>query len=510
MKTKFFGKFGNIIRRAFCGMLCLCLIFQGYQFASADVGNSYRSYEWTRMSSFADMQAYIEKGKTDQDAERRITSGHDLVCDNEDGWFKALIVYKTNGQYYFFSGSSQCNDNQSICASRVLETYGFKIGENKFTTDSGYYTPYIKFAGYDDTYDYLPMFYLRPCGNRTEDLGSNLFVGNMSWYGVTYHACSASQIHLTTAVNPTGHDYGKACNWSINKAFTMHWSRGLFQASYSVPSSADRWWAYKDNYEVYTKKSPSSDESSFYLYIGREVPSQAISSKVVLQSGYTTTYNNITLQESGSITVPKNSYLVIDGDNNKNNGRIVVEGGTLIIKGVLDSKQAVSGSPSDLGSIELSDGATLIVEDTGLIVGRSATAHLYLTGGSVAVISGSCAIGGEIKIEDSSLFIREGGAMIHGGIISGTVSASTISKDKLYKSRFNYLDSVVSFNSADALNKSTTTAGKLYVTGQSTLQGYGMYFRAPNTGITIQESTAVDYKESNNGYAQIWNMMRNW
>jgi len=512
MKNKFFSKFGNNIRRAFCGMLCLVVVFQSFVVSNA-LNGSYDRYEWTRISSYEELLSYVEQAN-DKDAGRRLVQQYDGGLSGTEGWFKVLIAYKASGSddsWYFISGQSTCEDGKRFSASRMLDSYGMKPVKTytkKFTTNGGYLCPYIKFNGYVSGTSF-PTFYLRFSNTNDENMSDRALIGNMSWCGIINHAINYSAFRVTSASSPSSYAYGAAINSTGYYDFAMQWvaeEGGSFRPFYRT-SKGDRLWSYSDsNNEIEVCKNKDTAKTRFQLYIGRSLGASAVGGTLSVDPGYTTTYNNIVLTANGTIEVPKNAYLVIGGDNNINNGRIIVNGGILVVKGVFDTiKMDENSLADDTGSITIKNGGTLIVEDDGLIVARYGTSNLYLENGSTAVISGTCAIGGKISISNSTLYVREGGAIIHGKKVCDSVVATTVSKDNLYENRGRYLDAFV-----ENLTSRNSVSGALELLGLSYFECEGLYFR--NTGIAtyINPGSGLDIIEHNNMYASIQDMMRTW
>ncbi|MDO5331555.1 MAG: hypothetical protein Q4E99_02640 [Bacillota bacterium] len=522
MKRKFFSKFGIIKRRAFCGMLCLVMVFLVCTTSAfAGITNTYQGYKWTRIHNEAELRAYYEEAETDrQKRGRKLVDGtKDKDIGSEDQWFKALIAYQTNGVMYFMSGSSMCSDGEKYSASKVLPSYSMPVGtEDEFITISGYYSPYIKYAGDDPDNSKAPKFYVRFSQNDNEDLGDDVLIGNASWYGIKYHAAMYGEFHKTNNDNISTRTASAACSSTAETCFTMKWeSDGTFRAFYNIHGVADRWWCYNDkNYKMEVAKSPSKDKSNFYLYLGVPYETPKIDEPISVLPGYTTTYDMAVVTESGSITIPKNATVVIQ-NKCTNNGEIIVDGGTLIIKGTLDTSTGVDTNTDYLaGSVRAQNGGCVYVEETGLLISRFSFSQLELKSKSTMVIAGSAVIGGSLSIEESLLTVREGAALICGLSPKEEVDATSFGRAYLKANKVDYLSNY--FFTPGAGYKNHKVPGKNQTADYSTVTGLTLNSQGAisNSGLfyyngsMVIDNASCEGTRSTNKEATIESMMSSW
>lgn len=533
MNSKFFNKSRHILRRALAIMLCLIVVLQGFVQAFAGdtdvVDTNYCSYEWTLIHNEAELRKYVEKGATDQDGDRRFIDNtvSKSTADNDiNHWYKVLIAYETCGRQYFFSGSSVSDEEYNV--SRVLPQYFYDekgniqhIGDDKLNSVSGLHAPYIKYAGDDGDNSNRIMINVRFAqettteGKASESLGSNVLAANISWYGVAHAAAAYGELKSTSASNPSSHKHGSACNSNIQTAVTMYWSGTKFQAFYNVKGAQDRWWSYSDdNSEIEICKTPDYDESNFYLYIGKPSRSQLIDSSLVVEQ-MTTTYNTTIVTEKALIEIPKGACVVMEGLS-KLNGSILVNGGTLIVRGTLDTSEYIN-SDHDVtdylrpGSIKVSNGGCLYVEETGVMCLRLATADLLVEKGSTVTISGSCLVAGRISIKDSTVLVRPGAILLHGAKVPSLTSAVAFGKQYVSDHRNDTLDSYVTGAVID--NYYVSTQGLLKIEEHSTFDVRGLYYMYVtefNKNLSYALSSSINVNIHYNAHSKISDMMRQW
>ena len=519
MKKKFFSKFGKIKRRAFLGMLGFVLVFQACAAnAFAGITQTYQGYKWVRIHNEAELRAYQEQAENDRAAKgRKLVDGtKDKTLGNGDQWFKAIIAYKTNGVTYFMSGSSMCDDGEKFSASRVLPSYDMPIGADEFITRSGYFAPYIKYAGDDSDNGNAPKFYVRFSKTDSEEPSDQVLIGNASWYGIEYAAAMYGQLHKTSMSNPSAVEHTKpACSATVESCFTMQWqSNGLFRAYYNIHGVADRWWEYNDkNYKLGIAKSPSKEKSEFYLYIGVPHETQKIDKEVTVLPGYTTTYDSTTVTQTGSIVIPKNATVVIQGKS-YNNGEIHVDGGTLIIKGTLDTdlSLATPGPGIMPGSVRVKNGGCVYVEETGLMICRFGYSYFTLENGSTCTIAGSVVHAGHMTIDASSVMVREGAALIQGVAPKEEVDSSSFGRAFIKKNKNNSLSNYVMWNAPLSyyyLNKELYHFGVVEIKNGGFLDNAGLYCIDAHS-FSVSDDSYTTGQKSTNPYATIDSMMWCW
>ena len=540
-------KKSNLFRKIFAILLCLFTVLQGFVPAFAanqeSAESDYCAYEWTRINSKEELMAYYEEGTTDQDAWRYFNDdpkneSNPLGNDDPSKWFKVLIAYDAyDGGEYFLSGSSMINDGESIAASRVLPTYFYDengnqqhIGDEKLNSTSGLFAPYIRFAGYDGS---NPTFYIRlaeadtSSGEIKDVMGPQTIIGNHSWYGVKGLAYGYSELRKTYANNPSGYTRGAACSHTTYTRHTMIWND---KQSYFEPETfrvklrqdydGDRYWTYPDkDYEVRYEKDPDYIYSDFYLYIGAPAVSKVINQASIAEPT-TTTINTAIITESALYEVPKGACVIMEGLS-KVNGSILVNGGTLIIKGTLDTSDyvdthGITDAKKDAlspGSIRVTNGGTLYVEDTGVLCLRLPTSNLIAEKGSVIRIDGGCAVAGKIKVTESNFVVGPGAALIHGAKIPELYSPQAFGKAGIAQNKELSLDYFLSdaFISYDRFLKNQ---GTLEVGSKGYFYVYGMYYQNRMLGVhgdvTFDSTAVVSATAHTNIHAKISEMMTQW
>lgn len=530
MNSKFFNKSKNILRRALAIMLCLFIVSQGYVQAHAEaVDDNYCSYEWTRIETEDELKQYYQEGQTDRDERSYFVNAKDTSLSNSTNWYKAIIAYEYEGRQYMFSGSNMVEGGEQFGAVRILPQYFYDkngniqhLGDKTLNSVSGLYTPYIKYAGTDGDNNNHLMFYLRFAGSEVvnneivETLGPNTLAANISWYGIAHASAAYGEFIKTPAASPSGYDHGAACDHNVQTAYTTEWAGGLFQAYVNVKGAVDRWWSYDDGgYNVELVKYPNYNRSKFYLYLGKPSTLSLIDESLVVET-MTTTYNTAIVTEKAMIEIPKGACVVMDGLS-KVNGSIVVNGGTLIIKGTMDTSQKLANTLSAEmtkalrpGSIRVSNGGCLYVMDTGVMCLRLATSQLIVEKGSSVRIEGSCVIAGTIDITDSNLYVAPGAALIHGVQVQELMTAQSLGKAGIAANRDKALDGYVSDAIIDANYKNAQ--GCLRINSKACFEVYGLYYRNPNGGIAVfgYDASIIFAQMHSNIHAYIKNMMYQW
>ena len=498
MKIEFLSKFNNISRRALAIVLCLGMILGGTTLVRADggIGLAYHGYEWTRIKSAAELSNIRIHGLNDKN-ENQVTKKTDgnYSSNDENSWFRTMLVYKDE---YFVSGTGTANDGEAIRAAKILSTYGVDPRKDKFETRTGLQTPYIKFVGTDKDNNNCNQFYFRFPNSNDSGLGDKMLVLNCNWAGAVGAAAIYGQFWFTSVLQPRPYVRGWACNDTIIAETNLEfYSDGGVHLYYNVPGAVDRDW-YVDSDTPSVIETAKYSEQSFKLYIGQPIPVKVASSSDEIAPGTTMNLTNTTISDFEEIVVPRNAALSISGVC-YNNGKITVDGGTLIIEGVLDSDNGstLDGTVNNIhaGDIELKNGGVLIVEDEGCIITRHPS-ELKASGGSAIVISG-CYVGqGAITIDKSTMRIRSGAALLHGFKPGDTTASSSFGRTYIREHKFDYLDK---YGSLSGISAFSLTNGSSFICE-------GLWYENGLTSAT--EGSTIQGTMSTNYHAMISDMMK--
>lgn len=498
MKIEFLSKFNNISRRALAIVLCLGMILGGTTLSRADgeVGLAYHGYEWTRVKSATELANLRIHGLNDKN-ENQVTKKTDgnYSSNDENSWFRTMLVYKDQ---YFVSGTATANDGEAMKAAKILATYGVNSGKDKFETRTGLQTPYIKFVGTDKDNNNCNQFYFRFPNSNDSGLGDKMLVLNCNWAGIVGAASIYGQFWFTSVLQPKPYTRGWACNDTVIAETNMDFnSDGTVRLYYNVPGTTDRRW-YVDSDTPSVVETAKYSEQSFKLYIGQPIPVKIISSTDQIAPGTTENFINATIGDYEEVLVPKNAALAISGVC-YNNGKITVDGGTLIIQGVLDSDNGsqLDGTVNNIhaGDIELKNGGVLIIEEEGCVITRHSS-ELKASGGSAIVISG-CYIGqGEISLDKSTMRVRSGGALLHAFKPGDTTASNSFGRKFIRDHKSDYLDK---YGSESGTAKVSLTNGSSFICE-------GLWYEH-GSGVSSGGSTMVG-TVSTNYHAKISDMMK--
>ena len=438
---------------------------------------SYQGYEWTPIHSKEEFESYCHKAMTKSDG--KINTGAEYepgtkLADgnlpNDSDWFRIMLIYGSSNQR-FVSGNSSCNSNKSFLGQVVNTTYGVKLDKKTFTTISGLNTPYIKYQGYDGD-NKSNRYFIRFSDN--DELGQNYWTMYCKWYGIKYHsACKCEFDRPGRSVN----DWKDDANWWSYQTF--RWSGDKVEIFYNIDNTADRGWEWWNDGEI--RCTQDFDGDYFRICLGRKCVVPVVSTNTTIQPG-TTSWNDATIVPDGVVQIPAGATLVIDGTC-YNNGIINIEGGSLIIRGVLDQSLDTSGNPMkdanghtyNTGRISVNSGGVIIVEDTGTLLTRNPNTSYAFYNRSLLYVQGIATFARGITVFDSDIRVDSGAALCIGVIPGKTVAQSTYTKAWIAKNKDSYrLESLCS-------NGGEST---MFLAMKSSIVSKGIYYRNPSVKVS--------------------------
>ena len=531
MREKISKIYRRYARRTLAAVLCLVAVFCAFPlqaFAATGLG-----YRWTRVKSAADMTKYYTDGKTDRDPKKYLVLD-DYVKDNmsqmtsdsnQDHWFKVLIVYDDK---YFYSGTSTCSDGECLSATRILPSYQMDVTKDSFETSRGYMAPYIRYAGTDKDNSQaggqMQKYVLR-AANSDDSMSSDVIAFNASWYGIKYAAAVYGEFRITNASSLSSSTHGAACSSTLHPDAVFNWVGDRVNLFYNLKGAVDRDWTYeKHDNKISMTKYPSNSECLFKIFIGSPKPVSQTLENLVISAGLTTTYTSNIFVQGVKVTVPKNATLVLEGLT-QNNALIYVDGGTLIIRGNVDNDLAYqdkgnadSSKDSDIeyGSIVVDNGGLLYIENNGTLLERSNGSVLKLLNGSSCVIDGSCVVKKKIVVDNSSLSVRAGAALLLG-VVPGKLTATECFGRSyiLGTGKEEYLSTLVSqsqhWENLGTENAKQVNDGAFIMKNYASFVSDGLYFQGPNE-LNVWDTQTVYYDclQATNINAKIKDMVRKW
>ena len=462
MRIKFLGKFNNTAKRALSAVLCFAIVFGSFAMVFADTASiQYVGYKWTRVKSRDELEKiYYQK---DQNSTRyslvpkngnvRSAYGGATNDDTQEHWFRVMLVYNDN---CFVSGADMVDDGHAYSGKRMMPTYGIPMSNGKFSfpetfeTRSGLGTPYIKYAGWDSEYS-DDQFYIRFANSADTAIGSEVLCFNASWYGIQYAAAIKGWMRKTSASSPSSTRASWACSATVHPGVCFRWHGDQVELIYGLKGCVDRSWNASGT-KIETAKY---SHTNFAVYIGEPTPAKLWPNDQLLDPGTTTTFNSNTLTSGGAITIPQNATLVVMGKG-INDGKIIVDGGRLIIRGALDTSPSAkvatnpnTGEQIIPGSIEVKNGGILLVEESGVLVTRFKGSGIKLKD-STAVFSGSVVLNGGFEADNSDVRVRAGAAFMIGFKANDMNDSIAFGRSFLFESSGTYLTSLGKGDDGDA------------------------------------------------------------
>lgn len=494
----------NIARTAL--LLFLCAATSLAVLPTEASGASYQGYEWVKIKSRAEFEEFMDGAlKSGRDnigtkSDRNIKTGEELTQGAKKAkasdWIRIMMIYDSNR--YFISGNNSCNNNKSFLGQRIKSTYGIDVDKDKFTTISGLNTPYIKYEGYDGDNN-CGRYYVRFADN--DQLGAYYWTMYVSWAGVAHHAACKCNFRRP---GQTVSNWKDDSNWWSYQTF--QWSGDKVRVFYNIKGAADRGWEDQGGGEIECGKS--FDDTWFTVYLGYKVDVPVYQSSTHINPGKPVSWNGAMIDENVTVTIPEGATLVLDGIC-YNDGIISVDGGTLIIRGAVDTH---IGKKDKAGSLKIYSGSMVIIEETGALIGRNPEASYYMNGSHLEV-QGIAVFPAGIWMYESDIRGGYGSAICLGVIPNESSSQSTYTKAWVAKNNTNSLAALCS-NNTD-IEKAQENC--LYMYGYSTIQSNGIVYMNPNLPFSARANTydadfspyAHFYKSSNIN-ASLKSMLKHW
>lgn len=536
MKSNFFSKvIYQIARRALSIALCLVLVFGCFANVFADEATDRaamektQAYTWTRITSQKELEAYswnqLWAEKTTKNGEGKnntLKSYSGGAADNNvNHWTRALIIYKDGGNWYMISGDTMCNDGECITAKAIKVTYGIdlnKIGDKSyttFTTDGGMDALWIKYCGYDSD-NKLSTYYTR-FGTKENQLSSNYLCHNRSNYGVKDHCCIYGELHKTSASSPSGSKHNCfACSVTLDEGASFKWNNdGSLYLFYNIPGAKDEFWNHDGDEVGVSSSTQSGDDARFYLFLGSPSAARTVPDNTVIEVGTNATWESAVIGKNAKVYVKQNATLTLDG-NCVNYGAIEVDGGTLIVRGIIDTpfygtdagdyKATSSNIP---GQITVKNSGTLIITEDGVLCGRYSgdgkTSDITISSGSNLTLDGTIAYAGSLYVDNGAVRTRPGSLLLIGFMAGVKASAASFTrtyirenckgKDTAYLSNW---------------GKQKNDSARIKLTNGSSIYTYGATFLPNSSNLTVSGNSVYYGYLSSNYDASISSMLYKW
>lgn len=523
-------KIKRILRQTLVSVLCLVCVF-GMLSDNIFAAESGTGYIWTRIHNWDELKNYQGKDNFVN------SSDHNLAGDK--GWFRALIIYE--GDKYFMSGSRLSGG--SYVGQPVKATYGIDADKDSFETRSGLNAPYLKYMAWDSDNN-APLLTL--AFSNGDEVSANCLLGNASWYGVAEHACYTMEFKSAPRDNP--YSVLSKASWASNVTgyyrftmkFNMSGNNGLAHMFYNIPGVSDAAWMPDDSEIDPDYRSDILDEkdSGFKLYLGSPFIPPVHDIDYTVDPGKVEIWDTMEISPNTTVTVKENATLVISGLV-FNNGVFIVDGGTLIVRGVVDTDsnltQTMKSDRTDItidkevcpGSIFVTNGGQLIIENSGSVITRCCSlnngASIRLSGNSSAYVSGFAVLPQGIAVEDHSTFrVSPGGFIACGVIPKDTVKQSCYNAAWLVKNGSHSLSSMCDLVNPMSPNMTKDSEGKeivhddkrhialatgLYLSDNSSFIDMGGLFMNPVFNLSSKDSSYVFAYTATNYKAQLIDML---
>ena len=466
-----------------------------------------KGYEWTRIRSQEDLKAW----------EDGLALKGDSSYTNDSDWVRALFVY--NGRYYIdgyrvnSSGGyylPRVDSNEAFQGAVIPVTYGIDLTKDTFKTRTGLNAPFIKYRGWDGDNDCY-KFAVRMAKN--DELSKTLWLENLSWYGVAWHAAAYSEYRFCDYDNISAYKAKCACSADTMTDVSLQFkTSGSFKdyvhPFYNIKGVSDRCWNHDGGITIYSDKDEDDDESCFMLYLGYPCDSPVETLSSALEVGETVVWNGKVVGRDTVVTVKEGSTLVIDGKC-YNNGKILIDGGTVIVKGVLDmdiidNETGTHAFPP--GSIELKNGGLLYVEYSGCLLQRYKTSGVDVSGASSVIVHGSAVISGHLNVSDYSRFESDFGSFV-GICVSPSVTLEQTNYSPMLLKEYenNYASALFGSQSGDGLMVKNNSA--VYLNGGCLLESSIASGQTKNSADT---SSCIVGRQSRNINATLSSMLVKW
>ena len=349
----------------------------------------------------------------------KITSASQLPTG--DDAYRALIVWNDK---YFLQGDDfrkyspedgmalYVNEEKSSSAApgNVAETQEIDLSQDEFYTMGGMGTPYLHFVGLreEESYDKCPSYFVQLAGLDDQPSDKWLCDGD-------------NKLDVCAEGAGVGHYGGMNMGIVVGKELSSgnDASPGKVKLFYVEGSwvSKDTGFCWDGNVLYGDDCGGSWDYSEFTLYIGKPVVYPAVRQNYVVgEDQFMHISQNGAMLKNVIITVAKGGVLSIESWF-MNNGRIVVDGGTLIVQNASnplgneeedDTEDSVMLPFADIhplvsGSLELKNGGELIILDNA----RAAFSTIKARSGS-SIFNNGLLLAEIVDLEEATLENRKG------------------------------------------------------------------------------------------------------
>lgn len=490
--------------------LFLCLLALLMALGPANIQNVFADEQigitWTRVNNETELyNALYDKN-------------HTALNDN-NSWKPILIVYKANGKWYYVQSGSIFDDDgdRRIRGAAVTATSGIDPDKDTFkcrTNCNSIFGKYISDDGGKHEYSFA---------YRNNGVSNEFIAMNMKWYGCQYASCCEGDFLKSDRSNPGAYadDSGACCSatchttWRVsgtsNNEFEIMWYT-------SDKTTNNRHWGVTGT-NLWISRDGDNAYKDFRIYIGEESANAIQTTSSEVQPYSATKLCDYTIKSGVEIVVGEGACYVLDGEN-YNSGHIVVDGGTLVVRGLLDADsdgtlvaRGLLDADSDgssgtgrYGSYNISDihimnGGQLIVERSGVICNRNSSSGIYLSNNSSAYIEGTVVCASTLQIgEGCSLRAMPGSFIAIGCEPQSTIAARQYTADNIASNSSTYLSSLATTTGKDALKLGSN----------SSFISYGGVYIPATTSITYGNNSYSDAWFSTNINATLGSMMRQW
>ena len=428
----------------------------------------------------------------------KITSASQLPTD--DGTYRALIAW--NDKYFLqgddFSERSVGGGGMALHVNEentdrgvkgnVAEVQEIDLSQDEFYTMGGLGTPYLTFVGFrkEESYDNCPSYFVQLAGLDDQPSEKWLCDGD-------------NKLDICTEGAGVGHYGGMNMGIVVGKELSSgnDASPGKVKLFFVEGGSLykDTGFGWYGNVLYGDDFGGSWNYDEFTLYIGKPVVYPAVRQNYVVgEDQFMHISQNGAMLKNVTITVAKGGVLSIESWF-MNNGRIVVDGGTLIVQNGSnplgneeddDTEDSVLLPFADIhptvsGSLELKNGGELIV----LSNARAAFSNIKATAGS-SILNNGLLLAETLNLQESTLENRKGMDLFVGYDFREIQAFRNSAVSKVIDDLTSRLNSEVASvtlgkNSAiindGSIRYSTSISGSATVAGNATVAGSGSYSR---------------------------------
>jgi len=494
-------------------VICLALVLSSvlsplatYNAYAAEQNNL--GVKWTRVKSIDEMKKACD-----------IDNYQEYDPNTVNFWKPVIIAYQSGNNYYYITNSSSGHEWEEARTTRVTKTSGIKIGDDTFTTRNKANAPMVKFHNSSGS-----EIMIRNQNSKGEP--SNFWLNvNIEWWGIRWHA-----VHHVN-INGEGSPYDGFEYWSASSHDTDPWfdlcsgDDGKFRIRWISGHSGctDRTWEFSGSTIEYCVGN--SYKYQFYIYIGEPTGINYLETHLDLDTYQSQCMQDYTIPSNVEITVPEGATLIMMGQNH-NNGHILVNGGTLVIRGSLDAdyggtdgeRNGATFHPSD---IDIINGGKLIIERDGSLLHRNKTSSVKFDNYSSAYIQGTMIVANIVYIGEGCSVEALPGSFIGVGIRPDSDhDYEELIPSALKTNQGTYLESVISWDTNFSLNTlftfnpidlgMTKLEAGLNLGNGSSFVSYGAVFLYKDAKLNKSNGCYMDARISKNHYATIGSMMRQW